>query len=825
MWRAISLRTCALLTGVLVLQGIPRAAGRSAQTAAVPPAPSREMLDKYCVSCHNDRAKTTGQAAGLSLAGIDPARIPDSAEIWEKVARKLRSGAMPPTGAPRPDQATADAFVTKLEASLDHAALVAPNPGRPAVHRLNRAEYANAIRDLLGMTIDARALLPPDDSAYGFDNIGDNLSVSPGLLDRYMAAARKIGRDAVGLESPDPEPPVTVYKVPKFYMQDDRVSEDLPFGSRGGLAAEHFFPLDGDYQIKIKMERNHSDVLRGLAEKNDIEIRVDRQLVKVFNVGGKAAVKYGQGNPCYATNTCKASDVEQIAEDANLDIRLPVKAGTHLVGVSFVDTKRAEPEGVQRPRVNAWQFDNADIGLSMIYTVTITGPYTGGMTGDTPSRRRIFVCRPASQSDEGACADRILSTLARRAYRRPVTKDEVKTLMAFYATGRSSGTFDTGIEFALRRMLVDPQFLFRVEQNPTNAVPESPYRISDLELASRLSFFLWSSLPDEELLDLAARGRLKNPDVLEQQVKRMLRDERSRALIDNFGGQWLFLRNVRLATPNPDIYPDWDENLREAYQTETELFFASMLREDHSVFDMLTADYTFLNEQLARQYHIPNVYGSHFRKVMLPADSPRRGLLGQGSILLVTSYADRTSPVKRGKWLLENLLGTPPPDPPPNVPPLADTVIRATSIRERMEAHRKNPVCAACHARMDPLGFALENFDGIGGWRDEDGGKKIDASGALPGGAIFDGPSGLRTMLLTHKYDFVTTVTDKLMTYALGRGTEYYDAPAVRQILHDAEANNYRWSSIILGIAKSTPFQMRRAAPPAKAQPLVASIH
>jgi mono/diheme cytochrome c family protein len=798
---------------------IPHAAGVHAARPAVAAqetrtgvAAYREVVTRYCVTCHNDRRET----GNLSLEKIDLNAVGENAEVLEKVLRKLRTDAMPPLGAPRPDKAVRQSFVNDLETALDRAAAAAPNPGRPSIHRLNRAEYANAIRDLLALEVDGRALLPPDDAAYGFDNIADNLSVSPGLFDRYMSVARRITRTAIGLASPDPLPPVNIYKVPKFYMQDDRVSELLPFGSRGGLAVRHYFPLDGEYEIKITLERNHSDVLRGMAEKNDLEIRLDRGLIKQFSVGGKAAVKYGIGNPCYATNTCKPEDMENVLEDANLTARFTANAGEHLVGASFVNDKRSEPEGVERPKVTAWQFDNADIGKTMIYTMTITGPFDGHVPKDTPSRRAIFVCRPSSAKDELACAEKILGNLARRAYRRPVTKADVQVLMPFYTLGREQGGFDAGVELALRRILVDPQFLFRIERDPAGLAPNTSYRLTDLELASRLSFFLWSSIPDDELLSLAERGKLRDAGILDAQTRRMLADQRSDALVKNFAGQWLFTRNVRNVTPDQDAFPEWDENLREAYQNETELFFASNLREDRSVTELLTANYTFLNEQLAREYQIPNVYGSHFRRVTLPADSPRRGLLGQGSILTTTSYGNRTSPVLRGKWLLENLLGAPPPAPPPDVPPLVETgrMGEHLTMRQRMEEHRKNPACAACHARMDPLGFALENFDGIGGWRTHEGSTPIDASSALPDGTKLSGPEDLRKLLLTRQNEYIETVADKLLTYAIGRGTEYYDAPVTRQIIRTIAPQDYRWSALISAIVKSQPFQMRRGAAP-----------
>jgi mono/diheme cytochrome c family protein len=769
--------------------------------SVAPPAQVQPIVTKYCVSCHNDRAKT----GGLSLQNVDAAHPEANAELWERVLRKLRSEAMPPVGLPRPDKATYQAVAAALETALDRAAAGSPNPGGPSIHRLNRTEYTNAIRDLIALEIDGRTMLPPDDQAYGFDNIADNLSVNPGLMDRYLVAARKIGRLAFGY--PESDPPEQVYKIPKFYMQDER-AEDQPFGTRGGLAVRHYFPLDGEYTFTVKLERNHSEVLRGLTDKSQLEIRIDRERVKLFTVGG-----LGKRPPCYVTNTCPQTPDNVNQADDGLEVRLPLKAGTHLIGVSFIDEQRAKPEGPLPFRATVWQFDSQDIGSAMVFTVAVNGPFNGQIPVDTPSRRAIFVCQPTSSRDEAACAEKIISRLARRAFRRPVSNTDVDVLMRSYREGRANATFDRAIERSLRTILVDPEFLFRIERQPAGVAPDTAYKLSDLDLASRLSFFLWSSIPDDELLDIAARGKLSDPAVLNQQVARMLRDPRSKALADNFGGQWLLTRNVRLSTPNPDIFIAWDENLREAFQKETELFFENMLRDDRSVRELLTANYTFLNEQLARHYGVAGVYGGHFRRVTLPADSPRGGILGHGSVLLVTSYADRTSPVLRGKWLLENLLGTPPPDPPAGVPPLEESgpLGPTATMRQRMEKHRSNPQCSACHARMDPLGFAMENFDAIGAWRTAEGNQPIDASGQLLDGTKIAGPGDLKRILLSREHEFVGTVIEKLMTYALGRGTEYYDAPTVRQILRTTAPDNYRWSSIISAIVRSTPFQMRRA--------------
>jgi hypothetical protein len=763
------------------------------------------VVSKYCVTCHNDRLKT----AEVSLQNLDAAQPGAKAEIWERVLRKLRSESMPPAGLPRPDRATYQSIVATLESGLDRAAETAPNPGRPSIHRLNRAEYTNAIRDLLALEIDGRSMLPPDDQAYGFDNIADNLSINPGLMDRYLGAARRIGRIAFGF--PETDPPVQVYKIPKFYMQDERIEEDLPFGSRGGLSVDHYFPMDGEYTIKVKLERNHSEVLRGMTDKSQLEIRVDRERVKLFTVGG-----LGKRPLCYETNTCPQNPDDLNQADDNLDVRLPLKAGTHQIGVAFINEQRAKPEGPQDFRPTVWQFDSKDLGSAMVFTVAVAGPFNGQIPTDTPSRRALFVCRPTSAQDETACATKIVSTLARRAFRRPATKTEVDGLLAAYREGRARGSFDHGIERALRAVLVDPEFLFRIERTPANVRPNTPHKITDIELASRLSFFLWSSIPDDQLVDLTVKGRLSEPAVLRQQVTRMLRDPRAKALADNFGSQWLLTRNVRLVTPNPDIFMEWDENLREAYQRETELFFESMLEEDRGLLELLTAKYTYVNEQLADQYGIPGIYGGHFRRVNLPADSPRGGILGLGSVLMVTAYPDRTSPVLRGKWILENLLGTPPPPPPPDVPPLEDNNAATGTVltmKQRMEKHRSKPQCAACHARMDPFGFALENFDAIGLWRSNEAGQPIDASSELPDGTKIAGPADLKNVILSRRFEFVSTVIEKLMTYGMGRGTEYYDQPVIRDILRDTAADGHRWSSVIQAIVASTPFQMRMAPP------------
>ena len=794
--------------------------------AAADAGSARAILDKYCITCHNQKRKT----ANLALDEMDVARVGGaSAETWEKVVRKLRAGEMPPRGAPQPEAATRLTLISSLESSLDRAAEAQPNPGRVVAHRLNRAEYTNAIRDLLALNIDARALLAPDDvDRQGFDNIAGVLSVSPVHMERYMAAARTISRLAIG--DPTFVPVFDTYQLIRPWDQDKRMSDDLPFGTRGGLAVRHTFPLSGEYIVKVRLQRQLYDYLIGMGFPHDIDVRVDGKRVGLITVGGAA-----KGTPAPATfNGNIISDTEWEAymhdADAKLEVRFSVEAGTRVVGVSFLDG-HLEPEGVVLPLqadYDAMLNEHYD-GNPRIDTVAIGGPFNPTGSGDTPSRRRIFVCHPSPQGDAGvrgraaalaqadsereeaACARRIVSTLARRAFRRPAITADVDTLMQFYESGRRQGTFDTGIQHALQRLLADPDFLFRVERDPVVKV-QSPYRLSDLEIASRLSFFLWSSIPDDELLDAAESGRLKNPAVLEQQVRRMLRDRRSRALVENFASQWLRLRELTGVTPDPHLYPEFNENLREAFRKETELFVESQLSEDRSVLDLLTADYSFLNEQLARHYGISNVYGSHYRRVALPGGD-RGGLLAHGSVLTVTSYPNRTSPVLRGKWLLDNILGSPPPPPPPNVPDLQESGEngRRLSMREQMEVHRRNPVCASCHVRMDQLGFALERFDPIGRTRVEPDGSAVDVSAVLPDGTRFNGLPGLRTLLVAHHQEFVATVTEKMLTYAIGRQVEHFDMPAVRKIQGEAASAKYRWSALILAIVKSTPFQMRKA--------------
>jgi mono/diheme cytochrome c family protein len=792
------------------------AAGQTlAAPAAASAAASRAVLDKYCVSCHNQKTRTADLAldhtVDVSLATGDP-------EVWEKVIRKVRLGAMPPRGLPRPDKATADAMVAHLETELDRRAAQNPDPGRvETFHRLNRAEYKNAIRDLLVVDVDVASLLPADDSdKHGFDNVASTLSVSPTLLERYIAAARKVSRVAVGVAPPAPGS--DTYRGIVLELDDDwlNASEDLPFGSRGGVAIRHQFPVDGEYALTIRLRRSGYDYIVGLGEKHQLEVRLDGALVKSFTVGGEA-----KGRPApYGFTGNVAGDTEWetyvLGFDKALNLRFRAAAGPRVVGVAFV-SRPTVVEGVrQRPEsvmTNASQYDNP-FGNPAVESVKIEGPYNVTGTSETPSRKRLFVCQPKGRRDEDTCAKQILTTLARRAYRRPATDREVETLLGFYRTGRSEGSFDAGIELAVERVLADPNFLFRIERDPANAGPGTPYRIADLELASRLSFFLWSSIPDDELLDVAARGKLKEPAVLSQQVRRMIADPRSSALVENFVGQWLHLRNLAGAQPDDREFPDFDETLRRSLRRETELFVESTIREDRSVVELLTANYTFVNERLARHYEIPDISGEAFRRFTFAADAQRGGLLAHGSLLTVTSYPTRTSPVLRGKWLLETILGSPPPPPPPNVPGLPDRGEgnKPASVRERLEQHRKNPVCATCHAPMDPLGFALENFDGIGKWRTAtEAGSPVDAKGTFVNGIEFEGIAGLRSFLVANKEAFVETLIQKLLAYALGRELHAYDMPTVRKIQKTAAASDHRWSALLLGIAISPPFQMRKS--------------
>ena len=770
------------------------------------PASHRALLDRYCVTCHNERLVAGGgapsplvsqlRAIGLTLDTLDLAAVGDRPEVWETVVRKLRGGMMPPAERPRPDDDATLAFAGWLESELDRVAAARPDPGRTApLHRLNRAEYRNAVRDLLALEVDVDALLPADDSSYGFDNIGTALRMSQSLLERYLAAARTVSRLAVG--SPPPAVVGETYRLATDIQQHDRM-DGLPFGTRGGALVTHLFPQQAEYDIQVELGR-----ARNVSVLHRLEIAVDGEQVELVTLAPPDA-DGGGSNP--------------YANASGVTVRIPVPAGPHDVGVTFFRNPAALVEQARLPFQNPRRGGAAG-PIPIVSSVTITGPYNPQGSGETPSRPRIFSCRPASADadEETRCAKRILSTVGRLAYRRSVTDADLDTLLGFYADERAAGgAFEAGIELALRWLLASPDFLFRVEAPPLDVADADVYRIGDLELASRLSFFLWSSIPDDALLRAAEEGRLSDPAELERQVRRMLADPRADALTRNFAGQWLQLRNLADPAVRPgDPYSlAFDESLRRGMVRETELFFDSMVRENRPALELLTAGYTFLNERVAAHYGVPNVQGSHFRRVALPAGSPRRGLLGHGSILTLTSHAIRTSPVLRGKWILNNILGTPPPDPPPNVPALVDrkTQAKTATLRERMQVHRDNPACAACHAMIDPAGFALENFDAVGRWRVVDESfNPIDASGVLPDGTAFDGVAELRAALVRRPERFVSTMTEKLLTYALGRGLMHADMPAVRRILRESAGGGYRVQSIILSVVRSDSFQLRRA--------------
>ncbi len=797
-----------------------------APAPAISRTPRQTTVQRYCVTCHNQRMKT----AGLMLDTMDVEHPGANAEEWEKVIIKLRAGSMPPTGSPRPDAATYAGMIGWLETELDRAWAAAPNPGRiGAVHRLNRTQYNNAIHDLFALDTDVRASLPGDETADGsFDNFADSLSISTAHLERYLSVARQVTRLATGL--PPSAPALTIHEVPLHIIQDDRQSDDQPLGSRGGLAVHYDVPVDGEYLVKVKLRRQYQDYLMGMGWEQRLDVRLDGKLVKRFSVGGKAegraaAASYaGDGEPGFAGDP-SWEEYMQTGGDAHLEVRVPMKAGPRTLGVSFV-RELWEPEGLpqplQRGRVltnDQLYMDNAAVG-----SVQIVGPYqASGPAIDTPSRRAVFVCQPKTVGEEPACAVKILTRMARLAYRRPVAKADVDGLMTFFTQGRSEGrSFDAGIQFALERMLVDPDFLLRVHRDPdslkaTQNGPVPSYALGDIEIASRLSFFLWSSIPDERLLDLAEKGQLTKTAVLEQEVRRMLADRRAtNTLALDFAAQWLNLRRVGEVVAHPDVYPSFDDSLLEAFRTETEMFVASTIEEDRSVLDLIRADYSFVNERLARHYNIPGVYGSRFRRITLPDLNQRGGVLAHGSLLATTSYPDRTSPVVRGKWLLENIFGVTVPAPPPGL----NTALtdpnpgsKPPSIRERLAQHRTQPVCASCHSVIDPSGFALESFDAIGAFRTVDeSGKPVDATGNTVDGTPIDGLKGLRALLLNPKDRFPHTVAEKLMAYALGRRLEHFDRPTIRTIVREAEATDYRWSAIVLGIVKSPAF-LRRAAP------------
>ena len=725
------------------------------------------LVSRYCAGCHNTKIKT----AGIALDTASAAPISENAGVWEKVLRKMRTNEMPPPGLPRPSASDSGAFTHWLESELDRSAAAHPNPGRPAIHRLNRAEYNNAIRDLLGLDLNVSADFPPDDSGYGFDNIADVLSISPMLMEKYLTGAGRVSKLAVGAVKGVPA--IDQVQVDRKVRQNDRISDELPFGSRGGVVFQRYLPLDAEYAIRVR--------LRGTGTSAKLDIRLDGRRVKLIDIA--------------------ISPKEEDEESRKYEVRLPIRAGARTIAATFLK-ETAYSESAEPPAKNA--------GLALDY-LQVAGPFNPSGPGDTESRRRIFTCRPAGPGEEDGCAREILTKLARRAYRRPVTDADLTPLLRFFRMGRQDGgSFDYGVQLALKAMLVSPDFLFRVERDPEGAAPGAAHALNDVELASRLSFFLWSSIPDDELLSIAQQGKLRDPAVLDAQVHRMLADPKSKSLVQNFAGQWLYLRNLNFVKPDPDRFPDFDEDLRRAFRRETEMFFEAIVHEDRSVLDTLDAKFTFLNERLARHYNVPNVKGSYFRRVSLEG-TDRGGLLTQGSVLTVSSYPTRTSPVLRGKWILENLLGAPPPPPPPNIPELKEASGDApATLRQQLEKHRSAASCAACHARMDPLGFALENYDAVGKWRDKDGGAPIDASGVLPGGVSFKGANELKSVLRGHQEEFADCLTEKLLTYALGRGVEYFDKPAIRQIVRQAAVRDYRFSALVTAVVNSVPFQMRR---------------
>ncbi len=756
--------------------------------------PQRATVTAYCAGCHNDKLKS----AGLSLTALDPDHPEPNAKDWEKVILKIRAGMMPPAGARR-DNTAINGLADSLEHTLDQSASRSPNPGRPALHRLNRAEYANSVRDLLGLSIDPANWLPADDMSHGFDNMAEVLNISPTLMDGYVRAAGKISRLAVG--DPTASPQEETYHLNSAFSQTHHV-EGTPLGTRGGIVFTHNFPADGDYRFRMTLYFTTNTLLFGTYEKGEqLEVAVNGEKVAVIPVNPRMKVDDDMKTP-----------------------PIHIKAGPQVISASFIQKSEAPVDDFVMPFEQSLEdlFAGQTMGLTALphlRNIAVVGPYNITGISDTPSRARIFTCHPSKQEEEIGCAKKILSDLARRAYRRPITDADREDLLSVYQTGRNTSQqgktgvdFDSGIRMALEFILANPQFVFRFEHTPPNAAPGTNFRVSDVELASRLSYFLWSSAPDDRLLTLAAAGRLHEPKQLEAEVRRMLADPRSEALISNFAGQWLYLRNLKSAQPDIFTYPNFDENLLDSMRRETELFFGSIMHEDRNITDLLSANYTYVDERLARHYGIPDVEGNRFRRVTL-TDPNRFGLLGQGSILTVTSFATRTSPVVRGKWVLENIMGAPPPNPPANVPPLKEAAAgtKDVSVRVRLEEHHKNPVCAACHTKMDPIGFALENFDGTGVWRTRDGLDPIDASGTMVDGTPVNGPASLREALMARSDVFIRNFTQRLLTYGLGRGVEYYDMPAVREIDRDAAKENNRFSAIILGIVKSVPFQMRRA--------------
>ncbi len=813
-----------LLTTLATLLLCAIASGSYAQSAN-DVSPQRALLNQFCIACHNQAMVnsvpvegenllfTQLRGLGLTLDVENVDDVSENPEVWEKVVRKLRVGVMPPPDNPRPGHEDYTEFRVWLEDQLDAVAANEVNPGRTqAFHRLNQTEYRNVVRDLLHLDIDVDELIPADPpDQFGFDNNAEVLALSPVLMERYVSAAHKIAELAVGASPRGAA--VKTYEVPLNLIQDDRLSDELPFGSRGGAAITHNFPVDGTYKINVKLQTNYVDFVRGYDQPHEMEISLDGELLQVVNFGGDAP-----GTPApysYAGNIRGSDDWEEFMmafAEQGFELELDIKAGPRVVGATF-PREIWEQEGILQPRLFGYHLAVTELpdANPSVGEISIEGPLSVAGPGDTPSRNRIFSCVPATTDEEPACAREILNDLAQRAYRRPATESDIDELLGFYEQGRRDGGFDAGIQLALERVLVAPDFLFRIQRDPENTSGSDVYQISDIELASRLSFFLWSSAPDDALMELAVAGSLRDRDVLENEVNRMMADPKADAFINNFVGQWLYLRNLNNHYPLPSAFPEFDENLRDAFKRETELFIDDQIRADHSLLDLLSADYTFINERLAEHYGIPDIYGSHFRKVTLDGNQ-RGGLLGHGSLMTVTSYPNRTSVVLRGKFVLENMLGSPPPEPPPNVPALEEAGEdgRQLTMREAMAQHRENPACRVCHAAMDPIGFSLENYDAVGKWRNRFAGVEVDASGLLPDGAAFDGRNGLQQLLLDRPDDFVGTVTEKLLTYALGRGVEYYDMPTVRSIVRTAKEDNYRWSSVILGVIESAPFQMRR---------------
>ena len=771
------------------------------------------LIDRYCITCHNETLNT----ANLNLDNFRIGEAAQDGHIWEKVIHKLRTNEMPPMDRSQPSKGARNALIIHLTTTLDEAAENLPDPGRPAIHRLNRTEYSNVIRDLLGLEIDPKDYLPADDADYGFDNIADSLKISPMLIERYMMAASKISRQAVG--DMDLRPSYTIYSQSKTIQQFERMSDDFSFGSRGGITARHHFPLDAEYIIEVDYQSPKSENTREHHQRSEaleqLDIRIDGKQVDEFHIKLPDSSQWSYEEGGFVDGAPKKKeDVGNHWDVRTVETRLTAKAGTQRVTATFLNRTLAY-EGV-RPRYYPafYTFGSLKNSEPGILEMRINGPFNPtGLGEESQSRNKIFTQYPTKPEEELDAAKQILSNLARKAYRRPVTERDLDTLLDFYTQGRNAGDFEDGIRLALERLLVSPDFLFRVETPPIDLTPGELFALSDTQLASRISFFLWSTIPDEELLVIAEQGQLRAPGVLEGQIQRMLKDSRANSLVENFAAQWLHLRNLESITPDVNIFPEFDGNLRNSMRSETELFIASQIREDHSIADLISADYTYLNQRLAEHYDIPGIYGSQFRRVEA-TDENRGGLLGQSSIWTVTSYATRTSPVKRGKWILDNLLGSPPPPPPSDIPPLPEPseATEGLTTRQLFEQHRKDPMCASCHIKMDPLGFALENFDAVGRWRTHDAaGLELDTSGTMPDGTHLQGPAGLKNVLLKNQDEFTRTVVQKLLTYALGRGIEHHDQPAIRKVIRNTAVDDHTWSSVITEIIKSTPFQMRQS--------------